>query len=60
MSEANAAECAVAMEAPGAKMNETGTRLVSRLKRIPWKRVLVDAMLLAAIVLASSSFLTVR
>ncbi|MGO4879693.1 MAG: hypothetical protein ACLP59_02590 [Bryobacteraceae bacterium] len=60
MSEANAAGCAVGIAAPGIGMKETGTRLMARLKAIPWKRVLVDAMLVLAIILASSSVLTVR
>ncbi|MGA2132477.1 MAG: hypothetical protein ABSH50_09305 [Bryobacteraceae bacterium] len=33
---------------------------VSRLKGIPWTRVLVDALLVASVLLASSSLLTVR
>jgi len=60
MSDTNAVECAVAMEAPRVEIDGLSGRLIPRVKTIPWKRVLVDALLIAAIVLASSSFLTVR
>jgi len=34
--------------------------VIRRLKAIPWIRIIVDALLVAGFVLASSSFLTVR
>jgi hypothetical protein len=60
MSNGSAAECLVAYDSPNVEIEERERGLILRLKSIPWTRVAVDTLLVAAILLASSSFLTVR
>jgi hypothetical protein len=60
MSEGNAAECMVTYDAPALNLESKGRKLMLRLKTVPWTRVIVDALLVLGIVLASSSFLSVR
>jgi hypothetical protein len=60
MSNGNAAECVVAYDAPDVEMERRGSKIVLRLKAIPWTRVIVDTLLVAGILLASSNFLSVR
>lgn len=60
MSNGNAAECVATYDAQNVDIEEKGRDLVLLLKSAPWTRILVDTLLVAAILLASSSFLTVR
>jgi hypothetical protein len=60
MSGGSAAECAVTYDAPDVELERKGRKTILRLKAIPWARVIVDTLLVAGIVLASSSFLSVR
>jgi len=60
MSDGSAAGCVVTYDAPQAQMERKGRKTILRLKAIPWARVIVDTLLVAAMVLASSSFLPVR
>jgi hypothetical protein len=54
------AECAMACDAPHPGTERKPGRRVLRWKALPWKRIVVDTLLVAAILLASSSLLTVR
>lgn len=58
MSNGSAMECVAAYETP--IETEKKESLTLRLKALPWTRIAVDTLLVAAILLASSSFLTVR
>lgn len=58
MNHANAAGCMAAGDAPDAGLEKKAMTL--RWKSIPWARIVVDALLVAGILLASSSLLTVR
>lgn len=60
MSDVSAAHCAAAYGAPAAEMERRGRKMILHLKNIPWTRVIVDTLLVAGILLASSSFLSVR
>ena len=62
MRNGSAAGCVIAYGAPDAGMETKGNKVTLRLnlKAIPWVRIIVDTLLVAGIVLASSSFLTVR
>jgi len=60
MSDGSAAECMVTYHAPDVEMKRMGRKTILRLKAIPWVRVIVDTLLIAGIVLASSSLLSVR
>ena len=51
------APCAVPYQARGLGM-ETKNRAVLRLKAIPWRRVIVDGILLAGMVLVSSRLIS--
>jgi hypothetical protein len=59
MRHGSTAEC-VQYDAPDVEMNTEGVKMILRLKAIPWARLIVDTLLVAALVLASSSFLSVR
>jgi len=59
MSNGSAAGCVVAYDAPDIAIERKG-RKTMLLKAIPWTRIIVDALLVASILLASSSFLSVR
>jgi hypothetical protein len=59
MIDSSTAECVVAYD-PSVEMAGSGKRLLLLLKTIPWTRVMVDLMLIAAILLVSSSFLSVK
>jgi len=50
----------VTYHAPDVEMKRMGRKTILRLKAIPWVRVIVDTLLIAGIVLASSSLLSVR
>jgi hypothetical protein len=56
----SAAECVVAYDAPDIEMERKGRKTTLRLRAIPWARIIVDTLLVAGILLASSSFLSVR
>lgn len=60
MSAGRAAECMVTYDAPDVEMERKGRKMILRLKAISWVRVIVDTLLIAGIVLASSSLLSVR
>jgi hypothetical protein len=60
MRSAITAECAITCDAPHAGMERKGSKMVLHWKSIPWARIVVDALLVLAILLASSSLLTVR
>jgi|HubBroStandDraft_4_1064222.scaffolds.fasta_scaffold96144_1 hypothetical protein len=60
MHDASAADCAVICGASDVETQRKSSDRVLRWKSIPWTRVIVDTLLVAAILLASSSFLTVR
>lgn len=47
-------------DAHGADSGMKGRKMILQLKALPWVRIIVDALLVAGIVLASSSFLSVR
>lgn len=46
--------------APDVELHTADVKMNLRLKTIPWARIIVDTLLVAALVLASSSFLSVR
>jgi hypothetical protein len=58
MGDGSAAECAVRYDATDLGVQRK--TVILRLKAIPWARVIVDTLLVAGILLASSSFLSVR
>ena len=60
MHNGSAAGCAVAYDAPDPEMETIGRKMILRLRTIPWTRVIVDTLLIAGILFASSNFLTVR
>ena len=60
MTDGGIAGCVAASDAPEAEIERKSRKTILRLKAIPWRRVIVDTLLLAGIVLASSSFLAVR
>jgi hypothetical protein len=60
MHNGSAAGCAVAYDAPDAEVETIGRKMILRLRTIPWTRVIVDTLLIAGILFASSNFLTVR
>lgn len=60
MTNGSAAECAVTYDAPEAGIENKGGKTMLRLRALPWTRILVDTLLVAGILLASSSFLSVR
>jgi hypothetical protein len=59
MSDASPAECA-AYDARDAGVERKDRKMSLRLKTVPWVRVIVDTLLIAGILLASSSFLSLR
>jgi|HubBroStandDraft_1064217.scaffolds.fasta_scaffold04301_2 hypothetical protein len=59
MSDGSAVECVDVYDAPDVEMERKG-KTTLRWKEIPWMRVVVDTLLVAAMLLASSSFLSVR
>jgi hypothetical protein len=62
MRDGSAAECVVTYDAPDVEMERKGRTMMLplNLKAIPWARIIVDTLLVAGILLASSSFLSVR
>ena len=60
MSEGSTAEYAVTYGVPDAEMDRKRGNTAMRRKAIPWTRIVVDTLLVASILLASASFLTVR
>jgi hypothetical protein len=50
----------VTYDAPDVDMERKGTKTLLRLRAIPWARIIVDTLLVAGMVLASSNFLSVR
>jgi hypothetical protein len=60
MHDGNAAGYVTACGAPAVEMEGTGRKIMLRLKTISWVRVIVDAILVAGILFASSSLLSVR
>jgi hypothetical protein len=60
MIDGNAAECVVTYQAPEAEMEVIESNPVLRMRSIPWTTVILDALLAAGLLLASSSLLTLR
>jgi len=60
MRDGSTAECVAAYDAPDIEVEKKSGKTMLLLKAIPWTRILVDALLVAAILLVSSSFLSVR
>ena len=62
MPDGSLAECAVTYDAQGVEIERKGRKTVLGInfKAIPWIRVIVDALLVAGMLLASSNFLSVR
>jgi len=60
MSELSTAEYVNGYDARDVQIEDTGRKFMDVLKAIPWTRVAVDVMLIAAILLVSSNFLSVR
>jgi hypothetical protein len=60
MNNASTAGCVGAYDGPNVGVDAKDGKPVFSLKSIPWMRILVDAVLVAAILLISSSFLSVR
>ena len=62
MRDGSAAECVGTYDAPDVGVEGEGGNIILRLnlRAIPWARVVVDTLLVAGILLASSSFLSVR
>jgi hypothetical protein len=60
MREGSAAECVAAYDAPDIEMDAKGSKTLLLFKTLPWKRIVVDVLLVAGILLASSSLLSVR
>ncbi|HXM43088.1 MAG TPA: hypothetical protein VN924_17760 [Bryobacteraceae bacterium] len=61
MTDGSTAGCVVRYDASDVEIEETGGKtMILRLKAIPWARVIVDALLVGGMLLASSSFLSVR
>ena len=60
MSDGSTAGCVVPYDAPHIEMERKRRRTMLLLKAVPWTRIIVDTLLVAGILLASSSFLSVR
>jgi hypothetical protein len=60
MTDGGIAACVGVCDAPETEIERISRKTILRLKAIPWRRVIVDTLLLAGIVLASSSFLAVK
>jgi hypothetical protein len=60
MRDGSTAECVVGYVAPEIEMERKSGKAMLLLKAIPWRRIIVDTLLVAGMLLASSSFLTVR
>ena len=60
MSDGNLAECAAPCHAPALSMEAKHRNVMLRLQSVPWLRVIVDALLVAGLLLASSNLLSVR
>jgi hypothetical protein len=59
MTDGSAAECAGTYAASEVRM-ERRKKMTVRWKAIPWTRIIIDTLLVAAMMLASSSFMSVR
>jgi hypothetical protein len=60
MRDRSGAECVAGYDASGFEMERKSDKMTLRWKAIPWMRVIIDTLLVAGILLASSSFLSVR
>jgi hypothetical protein len=60
MSDGSAAQYTATYDARGVEMESGGLKAVLHWKTISWTRIVVDTLLVAGILLASASFLTVR
>jgi hypothetical protein len=60
MRDGSTAECVAGYDAPEIEMERKSGKAMLLLKAIPWTRIIVDTLLVAGMLLASSSFLTVR
>jgi len=60
MRDGSAAVCVVVYDAPDVEIETKGRKMILRLRAIPWARIIVDTLLVAGMLLASSSFLSVR
>jgi hypothetical protein len=60
MNEAGAAGFLTPFDARNAETESKRAKTILNLRAIPWARVVVDALLIAGLVLASSSLLSVR
>lgn len=59
MTDGNAAECVDGYAASEVR-TERRKKMTLRWKAIPWTRIIIDTLLVAAMVLASSSLMSVR
>ena len=60
MHETTTAGCVAAYDAPEIQIEPKANKILVLVKRVPWVRIVVDALLVAAILLVSSNFLSVR
>lgn len=60
MIDRNAAECVVTYQASEAEMEGIESNTVLRIRSMPWTTIILDALLAAGLLLASSSLLTMR
>jgi hypothetical protein len=51
---------AVAYDAQDVDLEAKSSKILQRLRAMPWARIVVDTLLVAGILFASSSFLSVR
>ena len=60
MRDGSTAGCVARYDAPDIEMERKIGKAMLLLKALPWTRIIVDTLLIAGILLASSSFLSVR
>jgi len=62
MRNGSTAECVDTYDAPDVEMERKDRKMILHLnfRAIPWGRIIVDTLLVAGMLLASSSFLSVR
>jgi hypothetical protein len=60
MQNGSTVECADAFDAQEVDLEPKTSKVLQRLRAMPWARIAVDTLLVAGILFASSSFLSVR
>ena len=60
MHDTSTAGCVAEYDAPDIEVETKSSKIMSLVKAIPWTRIVVDALLVLAILLLSSNFLSVR